>query len=690
MTVLNAPAIDDRSCATTYPQVSDYMAVLQHFPRYAERGWHGNFRGDPDCGYFADSGSGENGLRTNGSFVFVAALLASDESYDERVGGVSREHLLSRARQVIKYMTQSHRSSNGTCADGGKWGRDWQSSWWATKMVLGARLIWDHLDYSERAAVDRLLAFEADRHLDRVVPSGIAIDTKAEENAWDTEILATALAHLPDHASAPAWREKLIEFGLNTLSTPQDRFDESTVSGVRVKDGVYTTNVHSDFTLENHGSSHFCYIASPLVSVAWSYYALLSSGQEVPDALFHHVTELWNEAKPTFLGERFAYVGGKDWARYTYGLYFIVPALVMLQQRFGDTDARNIENARLKSLLAEHADNDDGSFYGKRVTRSRFFGQYAKYETDCYAKLGLAYLLHRDLRTTKEATPDEEFREKQISVKVSPESHTCFANTKDFFSSFSWNTLTKPWPMATFIPNGMDDVVEWEANNLLGRVRFLGETEAVGVRSAKEKDGGFVVQGTVVYRHGAGERMEHRLSFDVNPERAIVDSEFIAKSKFLVVARDSINLYVVNDWFNGFERRYFHQGGENVITFDPEAADRRAAQSKAPAIVKRVQSKLSKAFGFGVETKHFESPWINIDNKLGVIHLDPSEGSFYLREEGRRNTPAGCLHYNTLAGTAPLSRPFYVRPGEQIVRTKIAVVAATAEETAALAKEWRS
>ena len=38
------------------PDEADYISFLQEFPKYAERQWHGNYRGDPEIGYFG-SGS---------------------------------------------------------------------------------------------------------------------------------------------------------------------------------------------------------------------------------------------------------------------------------------------------------------------------------------------------------------------------------------------------------------------------------------------------------------------------------------------------------------------------------------------------------------------------------------------------------------------------------------------------------
>ncbi|MBX9691141.1 MAG: hypothetical protein K2Z81_02085, partial [Cyanobacteria bacterium] len=207
------------------PSLKDYVRVLERFPALGERGWHANYKSDPDLGYFGDPDSGEMGMRSNGNFIFVMSLLASEPSYDPKVTTFTRGHLLKRARSCLAYMTRSHVTGDITCANEKKWGNTWQSSWWTTKMAIGAGLIWDQLSAKERASVRRVVEFEASRHLERKAVNGAVSNThstRSEENAWDSEVLATAVAMFPNHEKASAWRAKLIEFALNSLSAPED------------------------------------------------------------------------------------------------------------------------------------------------------------------------------------------------------------------------------------------------------------------------------------------------------------------------------------------------------------------------------------------------------------------------------------------------------------------------------------
>jgi len=659
--------------AEGYPSQADYLGILSQFPRYAERGVK-RMSDDAHREYFADPVNDEDGLRTMGNYVFVCSLLASDPGYDAAVGGVGAAHLLRRARSGLDYMTRGHHTGAGTCANGGKWGGNWQASWWAAKMAAGAALIWDRLSPEEQAAVERVVAAEADRHLLRRANSGLFVDTKAEENAWDTEILAMAVTMFAGHANAAAWRAKLIEFSVNALSVPQDRWADALVDGRPLREQVYTTNVHADFTLENHGAYHFCYVASPLQSIAWGFYAFLRAGVPVPEAHGHHMRDLWERAKPTFLDNRFAYVSGKEWARYTYGLYFIVPALAMIQIRFGDGDARAIEAARVERLAFEQRANDDGSFFGRRVTRNRFFGQWAKYETDCYANLGLAYLLHKHAGSRLQHVDRAQLLRNIRGCHVSPESGLCFARTERSFASFSWRTLETATPIALFVPNGMDDATEWQPGNLLGQVHVAGVSHALLNQSMVRQGDGFVVDGTVMYWGRGGERLHHTIhvAFDTDTDTLTIDSTFIAKQRLWIHASQGLALHVANDVFNSFERRLQSDLGTTVVRWAAEDLCRPLSRAE------RVRRKMDRVFD--VDTQHVPCGrrWVNVDDKLGIVARDAAPGFWVTRSP--HTSAHDSLHYDVI--TSPRRRRWYrVEAGAVILQTRVLLVAGTAEDT---------
>ena len=662
--------------------LANYQAALANFPRYLANAWHDLGEGR---GYFGDPSHLEAGMRSTGNVIFTAALLVSDREYQPLDASGNREVLLGKAREGLNYMTQAHVTGGGVCADGQAWGGVWQSSWWTTRMALGAKLIWDHLTEAERSAVERVVVHEADWQLPRIVPTGLAEDTKAEENAWDTEILATAMALFPDHPHYALWERKLCTFAYNTFSVAQDHHDETLVDGKPLREWVHTVNLHSDFTLENHGAYHFCYVASPLHSLAWAVYALSSQGITPPDALFHHVAEVWQRVKTTFLTKRFAYVSGQDWARYTYGAYFIVPALVWLQSRLADCDARAIELARLQTLCEEQRENVDGSWFGRRFTQPHYYGQPAKYETDCYANIGFAYALHRLLKPQIDATPAEELSSHLNGCHVSPECGIAFVRTDGLFASFSWRTLTEPHPLALFVPLADESLAEWQANNLCGRVVLAFENpSAVWVRGMESTDKGFTVEGTVIYRGRDGRILyTQELLYEVNAEAqsAHIRSRFVACSKIFVRRAEGLCLAIPNDSFNGYTRTFNSSSGELEARFDPAASP---FWLRGSNILRRLIRRLLREMQRDGPRHSIKGRWVNIDGKLGIVATS-EQPDFLLRRPYGRNLPDGSLHYDTLyAPLLPLNR--YYKAGEEIFRTECSLLVGDAVATQAFAE----
>lgn len=671
----------DQPFPDDFPNETSYLNVIAEFPRYGQRGWKPFKNGH--SGYFADGGSTENGIRTNANFLYISAFLASN--HELTLDDETRLHWLEISKQSLNYLIEGHLTGLGRCKNGGQWGGHWQSAWWTTKLVLGAKFIWDAITKEQRKGVETVLEYEANRHLDRLVPSGIFGDTKAEENAWDNEILCVAYNHFSAHENKSKWHAKIIEFGLNTLSISADRSDYSTVDGKVVRDSVYTCNLHSDMSIENHGSCHFCYIASPLLSITWSFHSFLLSGNTPPEALFHHVQDLWEASKPLFLDNRFAYIGGKDWARYTYGLYFILPVLVMFQARFSDEDARLIETLRTKTLFAEHQQNNDGSFYGNRVTRNRFFGQSAKYETDCYVMCVLSYLLRKQLNPSPASTTLDVFRRKYTKLSSSNESRTAFTSFPKHFSSFSWSTITTDWPMAIFIPRGCDDMAEWAESNLVGKLRFFGRAEALGVRSSREMPDkkGVEIVGLTAYRDNSRELFEHKIKIEMLEDMMIVESLAVIKNDFWVKAFEPVCFNVANDYFNDFSRQYTFDHEQLAVKFDPNYQDE--FQRKLPGKLRKVYKKGKEFLGKNAEYKYFKTNWVNVDNKLGIIKVFGSKPGFTLKSAHQRNTLAQCLHYDTLISGPAQTMPFKARKGQIMFHEKVILISGGVDATKTMA-----
>ncbi len=610
---LAAPPSPHTYVGKDYPTSSDYVSFLQRFPSYAKLIWKGNYRGDPQLGYFGTGGHDHNQMRSHANAIFVCALLTADENYDSSVSGIERDQLLAQARAALRFLTETHVTGTKFCADGRKWGKQptqWIAPWVISRAVAGARLIWDDLTQDEKNAIRRVVIHEANYQLGLRAASRVYGDTNAEVNAINAEALAWAASLYPAHPNARNWLHKAQELFMNTFSVARDKSDTTVVDGRPVNEWVYTTNVHTDFTLEGHGGYQFDYIAVPLHSLAWAYYAFVSNGQPVPESLFHHVSDVWNVLKRTHLySGRFAYLQGKDWARHVYGAYFIVPALALLQNELGDADARFVEQLRFGAFQWEQQQSSRGSVFGRRFGHQRT-GWPMIYETDCYANLGLTYLLHQ-FAPSIQAESAYDFQEKVQGNFYSKFCGFLYARDKDIFASFSWKHLTRRYPMALFVP-GDDYMVEWAEANLMGNLVIEGAdmTRTTARYNNRLLEDGFVATGHIQEgKFAGGFGVDHYISFTALPSNkiAVMMELLVAKESIRVAEQAGLSYYLPNDIFNNGARQ------ANWETGDTRLRGARGA-SASPVII--------------------DSKWINIDGKLGIISV-PDNGKFHISAGNR-------------------------------------------------------
>lgn len=485
----------------TFPSLRDYLVILERFPKYAERGWHGSYMNDQSLGYFGDGQSDENGMRTLGNFILTYAYLATRPDYDPTVSGIPQEIIKKMALCALRYMLRTHVTGDLKCTDGRKWGSHWQSAWWTSRMLGGAMLLWDALTEKEGEQIQKVVVYEANRHIGLPPRVGEYLDTKSEENAWDSEILAWALNLYPNHPNASKWYEAFVRLCLNTFSIESDLHDERIIEGKQLKEWIGGACIHPDFTIENHGFFHICYMACPLHSFAWNYYIFLRFGKKSPEVIYHHTREVWERLKQFALWRgRFAYVGGKDWPRYAYGLYFILPALVHFQQVFGDKDARLIEKLRISTFDFEQQIHGDGSFFSGRFTLGQMSRWPAEWETDAAANLTIAALIHEFKQPPISPSNLEDFANRQIGTFYSPYSEFIMRRDEKRFISWCWKSHAGP-ATGLICSNTGEDMLEWD-HNLCGSITLQGVKRHSAVTAHREEifDGGFATLGTI--EHG--------------------------------------------------------------------------------------------------------------------------------------------------------------------------------------------
>ncbi len=223
------------------------------------------------------------------------AALYKHSDFDSDLAGVSRSHLLDRLNRCMRWIVAHQLVGNLHTTPlqwNGQWGDDWESSLWAGELAMASYWVWNDLDADVREGVLNLLAFEADRFVGVDPPDGRWLDTKAEENAWDSFLIAWAYCMQPDHPHAAQWLDRGKAFALNTFTTDRDRVDMQLIDDRAVRDWVCTQTAHPDLTVENHGSFHPGYLGCGGLLLEGRL-AFQEMGMEPPPHYLHHVHDVW-------------------------------------------------------------------------------------------------------------------------------------------------------------------------------------------------------------------------------------------------------------------------------------------------------------------------------------------------------------------------------------------------------------
>jgi hypothetical protein len=217
---------------------------------------------------------------------------------------------------------------------------------------------------------------------------------------------------------------------INSFTTQADHADNSMVDGKRVRDWVTTTNIHSDFTLENHDRVHPDYLSTFSLNLRNALFYKLA-GLKTPDATFHHVLDCFRvfEHLTATNGSLF-YVNGQDWWPHRHELPMFVGGLTSVLLR--DANAARMERAGLESLKTLHARFENGRAFDPREVN------YPNVEEELMARYAELYLAHRLFGDGPRPVSPEQFRQAQCDTRIFEAGGFVTHRTREKFVSFAW------------------------------------------------------------------------------------------------------------------------------------------------------------------------------------------------------------------------------------------------------------
>jgi len=334
---------------------------------------------------------------------------------------------------------------------------------------------------------------------------------------------------------------------------------------------------------------------------------------------------------------------------------------VLIENEFDDTDARLIEQLRFKAFEWEQDYNSDGGVFSRRFYYRKTEWPLV-YETDCYANMGMAYLLHK-LTPPIQASSMEDFQQRVKGSFVSRYCEFLFSRNEETFISFSWRNLSGEQPMALFVPND-DYMVEWpwKRRNLVGYLEIMSHDMDKTLTFHNDEpleDGFFTTTGRVLEgKNGDSYGACRYVSFTGLPEdgAAIMIEYVVAQENIIVTEQGGLSYFLPNYIFNDNRRHLYWQDGEKEI------------------------------YGYGgAEKRHnIKSRWLNVDDKLGIISVLDNQ-TFTIKDIHYGSVWSGQL--NEEIYYPHIRTPIRYRKGEVIQESCFVLVNADKNVTEKIANE---
>lgn len=527
----------------------------------------------PDRDDIACCGMGDHGhwsMQTNTTTLSALAILSQAQDLDENLTGMSREKLLDTALKMLRFTLRSHKSGPDTALDGEKWGCHWISVLCIDRMMHAIEAIEDHLTDEDQKLLRNMLIMESDFLTDDYEVVG-AIDAYTgknhpESNIWNGNILYRTAMMYPDTPRCAEYLEKANSYWLNGISIPADATDETLIDGKAIKNWHLGPNFTENMALHHHCYLNVGYMVICLSNIAMVHFSCKHRGIEAPEALYHHVPELWRMIKLcTFPDGRLWRIGGDTRVRYAYCQDYAIPMWLMMRDKYGE-DCDAMEQAWLESVAKEQAGNHDGSCMKARLQELEAVSPlyYHRLEGDkgCTLSMG-AYWRDKYDNFANVATSGEQA---PLYGEWSDEFHgAVMAKGENRFASWVWEAAQRP--VGQCVPGNKSDMAEWRWN-MVGCIEGMGFFNEATRESNQEWTfpGGFCTSGSLIWISdnfvAEGQSREQtareKIAVAALPDDAtmVVMQQAETLNRVVLKTVKGLHYNVPNDLFNDFTRKY--------------------------------------------------------------------------------------------------------------------------------------
>ena len=594
---------------------ADLLQMLANFSTYITNDYQPcvatNSIGE-QCGCFkgeSTMAANEAGVRTNADLSMIAAFLCKYGKGKVRLpDGVTWETLEQMALHTLVFAYSTHKANRlKTCAGGKYWGsiskndHVWESSLWAMSVAYSAFFQWDKLSSQQKKYIENLLKAECNYELERSIPTGHVGDTKAEENGWETNVLAVTLGLFPDDPLADKWFQRLRAFAVNCYSHPSDKSNTTIIDpdydNVTIADFYEGQNLYDDYTLQNHNFFHSSYQNVVIQELGESALALKLFQQTLygkekwhTNALMHNCQKVMDNVLNWFAladGE-LAMPNGNDWSLF---LYDQITSYSTMACFLSDSNALMLENRAYQNIQKRQQTTTDGSWLLRPDVQARRMGVQAH-------RVMMTWLMHEMISTAMITPTDwDEFLRHYSQAKYFQSQDIVRAATKDRFTCFSWSKGLDSY--TGYIAVNSDScnnlIVPYRSNNtgnFIGNYIIKGRrTNATPVgKAVTELHGnGYVLNGELLTNDSA---LNHRYAIYSTQGNAVIYLDYVTALDNVTITKE--------------------QGGLMAISTDPFTSTSRKIYND-------------------------DSDWLNIDNHVGFVS-----------RSGKKMTFGNCSNNNSI------------------------------------------
>ncbi|MBV4359915.1 hypothetical protein [Pinibacter aurantiacus] len=540
-----------------YQQEKDRIYLLIEKQVHHLRGEIQNWKGDASMKLITKSGSGEAFIRPNAALAASLSFLYRFGKFDAAVVGLSKKEILqSEIIPMLRYMVRTHKVGDVKTDDGKAWGDAWQSALWAAMMGDAAWFVWDELPADIQTGARNVVAHEADRIANGRPPHQLKLDSKSEENAWNSLAISSALLLMPNDARYSKWEKALQNWAMSSYQRPADSTSTAIVDQMPVSAQFNGANIYDEFTLENHDIVHPDYMAAWIQNAENDVYYLLS-GRKPFQAFLYNLPQIYNNQKRLFLPDGgYCYPNGQDWALFRNADW--MPAHATAVARFNDPEAVYFLRAGLETAEKMQQRNQDGAIY---APGENYFAS---------AQGHLSYWLAQAWLELQFAQKELQPVSQKTGVNYFPDGKILVNRTKNAFHSVSWGEKI----MIQLMALAKDHIVSPDQRNGIGYITIDNKVQPVKLKSVKVKEtkNSFVID--MVIEHG--KYIQSVISCESNKNGQLIISEKLTALQDCVTdSVETLSFGILNNV------NWVHEKGSRTLKLEQQEFNVKAASGQA-------------------------------------------------------------------------------------------------------------